>query len=334
MVMRHPLQHVTAAALILLLTACHDSDTAGGAGVPAGGSAFLEGDWYPDRHPLNIAHRGGAIEFPENTRYAYLQSLAVAGAHMLEMDIYQTADGELVVIHDSSVDRTTNGTGNVSDFALAELQQLDAAYCYVPDVGSDCGHASGNFPFRGIATGEKAPPPGFSAEDFRIPTLRSILETFPRTLINIELKPDLDSTGLYESALADLLNEFGRGNDVIVASFQDWNSALFKLAAPDVATAVPTGQVALSVLLGQGPLPGLTAGHAAFQVPPALGIPVVTQDFVDDAHASGLAVHVWTINDCEEMRSLLALGVDGIMTDAPAKLARLLAQPADARSCG
>lgn len=87
-------------------------------------------------------------------------------------------------------------------------------------------------------------------------------------------------------------------------------------------------------MAGQGPLPGLTSGHAAFQVPPALGLPVVSQDFVDDAHASGLAVHVWTINDCEEMKNLLALGVDGIMTDAPAQLARLLAQPADMRSCG
>ncbi len=323
-----------AALLAAALTAgCADDAGDGGAAgaVPPQG-AFLDGSWYPERRVLNIAHRGGAIEFPENTLYAYQEAL-FAGSHMLEMDIYQTADGELVVIHDDTVDRTTNGTGSVSDFTLAELQQLDAAYCYVPGKGTDCSDAAGIFPLRGIATGERAPPPGYRAQDFRIPTLREILQTFPRTLINIELKPDPRATGRYEAALAALLNEYARGNDVIVASFQDWNSALFKLAAPTIATSVPTAQVALSLASGLGPLPGLTVGHAAFQVPPAMGLPIVTQDFVDDAHARGLAVQVWTINDCAQMLDLLALGVDGIMTDAPSVLARLLAQPETERRC-
>lgn len=120
---------------------------------------------------------------------------------------------------------------------------------------------------------------------------------------------------------------------MIVASFQDWNSLLFKQFAPRVATSVPNGQVALSYGLGQGPLPGLTLGHAAFQVPPALGLPIVTQDFVDDAHARGLAVQVWTINDCPTMVSLLQLGVDGIMTDAPSLLRQVLAQAPGSWSC-
>lgn len=320
-----------AVALSLALAACSSADDEPATPPPDG--AFLEGNWYPERRVLNIAHRGGALEYPENTLYAYRQALARSRSHMLEMDIYETADGELVVIHDATVDRTTDGSGSVSALTLAELQALDAAHCFVAGVGSDCNRAGAEFPLRGIATGERTPPSGFSAEDFRIPTLRRILEVFPRTLINIELKPDLGSTGSYEQKLATLLAEFRRGDDVIVASFQDWNSALFKLAAPGVSTAVPTGQVALSLLGGLGPLPGLTAGHAAFQVPPELGLPIVSQDFVDDAHARGLAVHVWTINDCEAMRALLALGVDGIMTDAPAVLDRLLAQPAAARRC-
>lgn len=321
-----------APAVLFLLAACGGGDPAAPAGGSGGDGAFLEGNWYPERRILNIAHRGGALEFPENTLHAYRQSLAVADSHMLEMDIYETADGELVVIHDSTVDRTTNGQGNVSDYTLSELRALDAAYCFVPGIGSDCSQP-GPFPFRGIATGERPAPAGTRPEDFRIPTLREILEIFPRTLINIELKPDLDSTGRYERALADLLNEFGRGDDVIVASFQDWNSALFKQAAPSVSTSAPTAQVALSVALGQGPLPGLTLGHAAFQVPPELGLPIVSQDFVDDAHAQGLAVHVWTINDCAQMVELLQLGVDGIMTDAPSTLARLLRQPAGQWRC-
>jgi glycerophosphoryl diester phosphodiesterase len=323
---------IVAAGLSCALLAGCGSDAAPDVSVTPPEGAFLEGQWYPDRRPLNIAHRGGALEFPENTLFAYKQALA-AGSHMLEMDLYETADGELVVIHDATVDRTTNGSGSVSSLTLAQLQALDAAHCYVPGAGSDCAHPGGEFPLRGIATGARSAPPGYTAEDFRIPTLRRILEVFPRTLINIELKPDLGSTGSYEGKLAALLEEFGRGDDVIVASFQDWNSAIFKLAAPAVATAVPTGQVALNLLLGLGPLPGLTLGHAAFQVPMALGIPVVTQDFVDDAHRHGLAVHVWTINDCPTMAALLHLGVDGIMTDAPSMLAQLLRQPAGSWRC-
>lgn len=324
---------VTAAGIALGACGSGGSDGAGGeAGTRDASGAFLEGAWYPDRHILNIAHRGGAIEFPENTLYAYKQSLAVAGAHMLEMDIYETADGELVVLHDPTVERTTNGTGAVSSFTLAELKALDAGHCYVQGRGSACG-SEGPFPYRGIATGEKAPPAGFAANDFRIPTLREILDTFPRTLINIELKADPDSTGSYEQKLAALLAEYGRKDDVIVASFQDWNSQIFKQFAPEVSTAVPLGQLLLSYLLGQGPLPGLTLGHAAVQVPPALGVEVVTQDFVDDAHAQGLAVQVWTINNCATMVSLLRLGVDGIMTDAPSLLHQVLAQPSGQWSC-
>jgi len=332
--LRSGLRPVLASALSILLGACSGAGGDADAGRPpaAADNALLEGNWYPDRRVLNIAHRGGALEYPENTLYAYRQSLAVAGAHMLEMDVYETADGELVVIHDPTVERTTDGSGSVSNLTLAELKALDAAHCYVAQHGSDCS-SEGPFPYRGIATGTRAAPPGFSASDFRIPTLREILEAFPRTLINIELKADPDSTGRYEQKVAALLAEYGRGNDVIVASFQDWNSLLFKQAAPQVATAVPLAQIALSVALGQGPLPGLTLGHAAFQVPPALGVPIVTQDFVDDAHARGLAVQVWTINDCPTMVSLLQLGVDGIMTDAPTLLRQVLAQPAGHWSC-
>ncbi|MGJ8669444.1 MAG: glycerophosphodiester phosphodiesterase family protein, partial [Oceanococcus sp.] len=90
-----------------------------------------------------------------------------------------------------------------------------------------------------------------------------------------------------------------------------------------------------AVLASQGPLPLLpNPVHHAFQVPPSLGLEVVNQDFVDDAHAGGMAVHVWTINQCQEMLDLLALGVDAIMTDRPQLLEQLLAQPEDGKDCG
>jgi glycerophosphoryl diester phosphodiesterase len=289
------------------------------------------------RRFLNISHRGGADEFPENTLFAYAESLK-AGSHMLEADVYQTADGELVVIHDATVNRTTNGSGAVNSMTLAQIKQLDAAHCFTraPPAfgGANCGSA-GPFPYRGIATGAVAPPPGYSANDFRIPTLRELLQRFPDTLINLELKPDERGAGSYEGKLAALLAEFGRTDDVIVASFLDSAAVAFKAQAPQVSTSVPTGQVALAVATGLGPGEGVTVGHDAFQVPIEFsGVPVTSPEFVADAHARGLAVHVWTIDDAATMRELLCMGVDGIMTDRPSVLHEVLADFNAETDCG
>ena len=149
---------------------------------------------------------------------------------------------------------------------------------------------------------------------------------FPNTLINIELKPDPEGAGDYEARLAGLLAEFERGEEVIVASFLDLPSIRFKNSTSCIATAVPTVQVAAFILTSIGPLPGLVLNHQAFQVPMELGIPVVTPNFIRSAHQNNVAVHVWTINDCAEMAALLEMGVDGIMTDRPGLLHRLLVE--------
>ncbi|MGB1580947.1 MAG: glycerophosphodiester phosphodiesterase family protein [Nevskiales bacterium] len=296
-----------------------------------------------DRQMLNFAHRGGVIDFPENTLYAYKQA-ALAGADVLEMDVYQTIDGELVILHDLTVDRTTNGTGDVGSFTLAELRELDAAYWFVTGEGTPHDAPEAAYTFRGIATGDKAPPAGYTAEDFRIPTLEEALQAFPNNLINVELKPDTDGTGNYEAQMAGLLVSYGRITDVMVASFVDTAANNFKLAAPCVSTSVPLGQAAAVILASQGPLPMAPLPvHHAFQVPPdtsqisqipePLLVEVVNQDMVNDAHAANLAVHVWTINDCPTMIEMLELGVDGVMTDRPLLLEKVLGQPEDSRSC-
>ncbi len=275
------------------------------------------------RTGLNIAHRGGAAEAPENTLYAYRRAVAT-GADVLEMDVYESADGELVVIHDSSVDRTTNGTGEVSSLTLGEIKALDAAWWYAEGAGTVHGKPDSAYVYRGVADGSRPPPPGSGPEDFRIPTMREILQAFPDVMLVVELKPNEQNTGSYEARLARLLREFGRGDDVIVASFLDHHSGLFKIAAPEISTSVPTTQVAAFWATSQGALPGVTHGHQAFQVPPQLGVQVVSEDFVRDAHALGLAVHVWTINDCPTMVRMLELGVDGIMSDRPTLLQQVL----------
>jgi len=298
-----------------------------------------------DADPLNYAHRGGVTDFPENTIYAYAE-VAIAGADVLEMDVYQTADNELVVLHDLDVDRTTNGSGNVVDLTLAEIRELDAAYWFVQDAGTPHDRPDEDYLFRGIATGDVLPPTGYTPEDFRIPTLEEILQRFPHELINLELKPDLDGEGNYEQQIADLLQRYGRSTDIIAASFVDEAAINFKTAAPCVHTSVPLGEAATLILtaLATGAMPPVPE-HVSFQVPPdtdeigggqipdGLFIDIVTPEFVAASHATNLAVQVWTINTCEEMLRMMALGVDAIMTDRPLLLEELLNMPPEDRSC-
>jgi glycerophosphoryl diester phosphodiesterase len=296
--------------------------------------------------PLNYAHRGGVIDFPENTLYAYAE-VAQIGADVLEMDVYQTLDNELVILHDLTVDRTTNGTGRVVDLTLAELRALDAAYWFVPGAGTPRDRPDEDYVFRGIATGDRSPPPGYSADDFRIPTLEEALQRFAGNLLNVELKPDLDSIGNYEQQIATLLLRYGRTQDVIAASFVDEAANAFKQAAPCIPTSVPLGQGTNLVLaaLGEGSIPPVPE-HVSFQVPPDTSqitgdgqlpdgffLEVVTEDFIADSHAANLAVQVWTINSCEDMLLMMSLGVDAIMTDRPVLLQSLLDTPAAERRC-
>ena len=154
-----------------------------------------------------------------------------------------------------------------------------------------------------------------------------MLETFPDEYINIEIKSTAPQTMPYEKELAALLAEFDRTDDTIVVSFLDLAVEAFKVHAPDVHTATATGETAAFWATAQGPLPGApNPRYQALQVPIELdGIPVVTPVFVQRAHANGLAVHVWTINDREQMEWLLDIGVDGIMTDRPTLLEEVLA---------
>jgi glycerophosphoryl diester phosphodiesterase len=299
--------------------------------VPGGADARLVGEnpWLAasDDGFLNIAHRGGGAEWPEHTLFAYSESIP-AGVEMLEADVYLSADGELIVIHDATVDRTTNGSGAVNDMTVEELKALDNAYWFCPD-SVDC-EADG-FPYRGIATGHVPPPTGYDANDFKLLTLREALAEFPDVPFTIELKPNETEVGAFEAELADVLVEMGRTDDVIVASFIDVHTEAFKALAPDVSTSFPTVQAATFSAASAEALPGRPARHDALQVPINFsGVPVVSQDYVDDAHANGLAVHVWTVNSCEEMVWLLDLGVDGIMTDYPTRLQAVL----DARVAG
>jgi glycerophosphoryl diester phosphodiesterase len=282
------------------------------------------GSWL-ERHPLNIAHQGGENEVPSATMYA-LKTAIRKGADMLELDVHVTSDGELVVLHDTTVDRTTEGSGAVQDMPLAEIQALDAAYWFVPGRNAVHDAQPGDYLLRGIRTGGKAPPPGCTSDDFRIPTLREVLTEFPGVMMNIEIKNGPPQGTGYEQDLAAMLSEFGRGDDTIIASFVDTWTETFRAYNMDVSTSTGTGQTGVFKGTSLAVAPGApTLMHEAFQVPLEFeGVPVVDADFVRDAHGNGMAVHVWTIDDAETMRMLLDLGVDGIMTAEPTVLEQVL----------
>jgi len=256
------------------------------------------------RRFLSFAHQGGGLLAPENTLAAFDLGASFA-PDALELDVQMTRDGEIVVIHDPTVDRVTNGHGPVATYTLAELQRLDAGYHFTPDGGQ-------SYPFRG--------------QGVCIPTLREVFERFPTLLINIDLK---ETQAGKEAALWRAIQQAQAIHRVIVGSFVCSSLRRFRqLTNGVVPTSACPGEVA-SFLLRQRlrATRGLHPAYLAFQVPETRsGIRIVSPAFVRAAHSLDLAVHVWTVNERADMERLLDWGVDGIMTDRPDTLADVLAQ--------
>jgi len=280
------------------------------------GPTVADNPWL-ERRVLAYAHQGGAWEAPSSTLFAIRRALEL-GATGIELDVHATADGELVVCHDKTVDRTTNGHGRIAELTLADIRTLDNAYWFVPGADVTPGLEPDAYPYRGRAPEDR---------DFGVATLSEVLELMdrhPQVAINLDIKQTAPAVKPYEEALARLLAKHGGTDRVIVASFLDAATEAFSRLAPSIATSAGTVQTALfvrAVRLGEPP-PKLR--HAALQVPAVhRGDVVVDRQLVAAAHAAGLAVHVWTINDEADMEALLELGVDGLITDLPAVLVPL-----------
>lgn len=279
-----------------------------------------------DLRVMNMAHQGGENEAPSNTLYAFKRTAAL-GADLLELDVHATKDGELVVIHDATVDRTTNGTGRVRDLTLAQVRALDAAEEFVPNRGTVAGLPASSYPFRGVRTGAVAPPPGYVPDDFRVPTLREVLAEFPDVPLNIEIKgtsdTDLASFFRHATLLADLLKLTGR-TDIVVVSFNDLAVARFHRLAPAIPVAPGIARTLAFWATGASPGPGVVA----LQIPVEYaGITIATPAFVARAHARGYAVHVWMSGQPENEQlynKLVDICVDGIMPAFPSRLERVL----------
>ncbi len=268
-----------------------------------------------ERRVIAYAHQGGAWESPSSTLHA-IQHALEAGATGIELDVHATADAELVVCHDATVDRTTAAQGTIASFTLAQLREMDFSYWWIPGADVTPGRPEADYPFRGRAPADTS---------FGIATLREVLERFPEVVLNLDIKQTAPVVAPYEESLARLLAEFGRTDDVIVASFLDPATDAFRTFAPEVPTSagtMATAEAWRAVQVGED-LPASAA--VAFQVPERQGdLVVVDEAFVAAAHRAGKAVHVWTVNDAEAMERLLGLGVDGIISDVPTTLCGVL----------
>jgi glycerophosphoryl diester phosphodiesterase len=274
---------------------------------------------WTSRRVIGFAHQGGAKEAPASTLFAIRRAIEL-GATAIELDVHATADRHLVVCHDATLDRTTNGRGAIAEKTLEEIGALDNAYYFLP--GLDCvpDRPSSDYPLRGRAPADPT---------LTVATLEEVLEEFPGVVLNLDIKQTAPRVEPYEALLASMLRDHGRGDDVIVASFLDTATDAFSKIAPEIATSA--GSIAVAefyrAMIEGSEIPTSVTRHVALQVPATHGdITVVDQRFVDTAHAVGLAVHVWTIDDPVEMARLVGLGVDGIISDRPSVLLPLLSE--------
>ena len=263
--------------------------------------AFFESD-----RPMVIAHQGGEGLRPSNTLIAFENAVDL-GVDVLEMDVHSTSDGTLVLIHDDTVDRTTDGSGRVKELTLAELQQLDAGDYWTPDDGA-------TYPYRG--------------QGVRIPTLEEIVTAFPEMKYNIEIKQVDPSIAV---PLCKLLRHYGLTDRALVASFHPTAMNEFRAACPEVATSMVEDEIRPFFILNTVFLGALySPPGTAFQVPEYSGnLHVLTPRFVRGAQRNNVAVHPWTIDDPADMARFLDMGVDGIITDRPDLMLELLRTGAD-----
>lgn len=255
----------------------------------------------PANHPLltgkfrNIAHRGGAKLMPEETLLAYDNAVA-AGADMLEMDLHASKDGMLVLNHDATLERTTDGTGNLKDHSWSELQTLDAAYTFTKDGGA-------SFPLRGTGV--------------RMTTFETVLTRYPQAYFSVEIKQSEPS--IVDAVLA-LLAETGMEERVILISFSDTTMKEVRKKNPRIVTGASLTEMVKIESLSEAKLDDYVLPCPIFQMSSA------DAALVHKIRHFGARLQVWTINEAPKMRDFLTLGVDGIITDDPVLLHGVLTE--------
>jgi glycerophosphoryl diester phosphodiesterase len=243
------------------------------------------------KKPLNLGHRGASAAAPANTLAAFGLALEL-GADGFELDVQLTSDNEMVVIHDYSVDHTTDGTGLVRQKTLAELKTLDAGARFAPRFAGE-----------------------------RIPTLREVFAAFgKRAFINVEVKSTSPRGNGLEQRLIALIREYGLGERMVVSSFNPFALWRMRRLAPDLKLA----------LLYSDDLPAYLRNRwlAFLSHPDAMNpkYTMATTGHVRWAQAHGYGLYVWTVDDEAEMRRLASLDVTAIISNKPDVLGRVLSE--------
>lgn len=243
-----------------------------------------------------IAHRGGAGQWPEETMYAFERAVGL-GVDVLEMDVHSTRDCELVLMHDDSVDRTTDGGGrNIGSMTLAEVKELNAGYKWTADGGR-------TFPFR--------------CKGVQVPTLREVFQAFRGRRMNIEIK---QSNPALVARLCRMIREFEMTDKVLVASFDPEALRAFRAQCPEVATSTSKREL-INFVFRRNPFAAASAPEVdAVQIAEQFLIGRLGDFYLNKAREHKLPLHAWTVNNAREMRRLLGLGLDGIITDYPEML--------------
>ena len=247
---------------------------------------YLQGE-----HPIRFAHRGSRKLWPENTWYGFDAAVNELGYRYIETDVQITKDGVVVVFHDDTLERTTNGMGYVADWEWDDLQHLDAAHNFEPD-------GDGRFPLRGTGV--------------RVSRLDDTFDRYPDTYFNIDLKAKGTDWGV-----AEVIARMGRQDSVLVGSFSDLRLSRFRRITRARVPIAAAKRAAMTMY-------GLSrvGKHSkipvqAYQLPYEIRGAKVDRKLVDAVHAAGAHLHLWTVDDPEDMERFLALGVDGIVTDRP-----------------
>lgn len=271
------------------------------AGFALGAKPADEYPFFEHDRVMVIAHQGGEKLRPSNTMPAFDHAVGL-GVDVLEMDVHATQDGVLVLMHDDTVDRTTDGNGAIQEMSLAEIKALDAGYYWTDDEGQ-------TYPYRG--------------QGITVPTLEEVFQAYPDMPMNIEIK---QSSPSIVEPFCELIRQYGMAKKVLIPTFHPETMNEFREKCPGVATSMTEPEIRTFFGLNLAYLGHLFSPPGqAFQVPEYSGdLHVVNGRFVQGAHDRNVAVHVWTVNDPEDMARLVDLGVDGIITDRPDLLLEVL----------
>lgn len=251
--------------------------------------------------PLVYAHRGGSALRPENTIASFDHGLSL-GADGLEFDVRLSRDGVVVVHHDATLERTTNGRGSLASCSAEELGHVDAGHWFTPvDKNRAKGSDAASYPYRG--------------QGHSVPRLQQVLSRYPGVPLIIELKvndPELARRTIQEIRAAKAIDR------VAIGSFGWRVLRAVRAIEPGIPTGASREEVRLALYRSWVRWPLGNEAYREFQVPEKSGpTRVVSRNFIKHAHRAGLPVKVWTVNDPADMQRLLEWGVDALISDRP-----------------